>query len=86
MKKVYQSPKISFESFVMSTNIAANCEQPFVGPARNTCGISAGFGPDILFVVNPGTSNCNAPGDKDTTNNDGMCYHNPNPEYNMFNS
>ena len=86
MKKEYQSPKISFESFVMCTSIAAGCEGNPVGPTKDMCGISASFGPDILFVIAPGKSNCNAPGEDDTQSNDGRCYHNPDPEWNLFNS
>lgn len=85
MKKQYSAPEIYFESFIMSTSIAGDCEAPFVKTvSKNSCGIPADFGPDILFNVIAG-SKCNAPGDNDGLY-DGLCYHNPTDNNNMFNS
>ena len=91
MKKVYQKPEIAFESFVMSTNIAGDCEKPFMTTiAKGTCGIPAstqipGLPPMTLFDMNASGTNCTAPGIGDEMHNQ-LCYHNPSEKNNLFNS
>lgn len=84
MKKVYSAPDILFESFALSTNIAGDCEPPYVTTAsKGSCGVP-GTGGVMLFTV--GLGNCNAPGYNEYVTNDGFCYHNPTDDKNLFNS
>lgn len=84
MKKTYTKPEISFESFVMSTNIAGDCEKPFVNNAsKGSCPV-LGSGGLAIFDGLVGAA-CNAePAEKDTWN--GLCYHVPTEAANLFNS
>ena len=89
MKKTYTKPEISFESFLMSTNIASQCEGEPVGlPARGTCGVP-GSGGDVLFSASvQGANGCTL--DWTLLNGaddyNGFCYHNPTEYNNLFNS
>ena len=86
MKKTYTKPEILFEGFSMSTNIAGDCEKPYVtGATRDICGIPADFGPDVLFSLGVDGTKCNASGNLNGEYN-GLCYHNPSDANNMFNS
>lgn len=87
MKKAYTKPEIVFESFSLSQNIAAGCEEKTNTPAQGQCGIE--FGAEILFLDTAG-SLCtdkikNVGGDGEYN---GLCYHvfSNNGEYNLFNS
>lgn len=87
MKKTYKKPEISFESFLMSTNIAGNCEGPAVGnPSRGSCGIPGSAPGMNLFSadVGSGVNGCQV-FTKDYPN-DSFCYHNPTEYNNLFNS
>ena len=81
MKKIYSKPEIMFESFAMSTSIAAGCDNKVTTPSLDQCGVE--FGGDILFWST--MSACTTPLDKNT-DNDPVCYHNPTDDTNMFNS
>ena len=89
MKRAYEKPEIIFESFVMSTNIAGDCEEPFITSAtRDACGIKAeaafpGMEPQVVFTI--GLGNCTANGNGSEMHN-GLCYHNPTDNNNLFNS
>lgn len=88
MKKVYSKPEIMFESFTMSTNIAAGCEEIFGLYARGTCGIPGSAPELIIFNTDAADSNCKAdaeayPGEPMY---DGLCYHVPTASENLFNS
>ena len=92
MKKTYAKPYIAFESFVLSTNIAGDCEPPyFTLISKNTCGIPEavtfpGETPLVLFDTGVGnTSDCTAPGSGNELYN-GLCYDNPSDNNNLFNS
>lgn len=86
MKRAYEKPKIIFESFVMSTNIAGDCEEPYVkNPTKGSCGVPPSFGDDVLWSVNI-VNGCNAEGGSNGTTSDGLCYHNPSDSNNLFNS
>ncbi|MBE6919467.1 MAG: hypothetical protein E7469_07270 [Ruminococcaceae bacterium] len=90
MKKTYTKPEISFESFLMSTNIAGDCEiRANTNTNYNTCGHV--YGDKILFgtdlggclryegknqLINPGSG----------LTNDSFCYHTPTEASNIFNS
>lgn len=87
MKKIYNAPDILFESFLLSTNIAGDCEGPKVGnPARGTCGIPGSAPGMNLFsagIDNP-EFGCHVP--SMDSENDEFCYHNPTEYNNLFNS
>lgn len=88
MKKVYTAPQILFESFVMSTNIAGDCEAPFVdNPSKGSCAV-LGTGGLAIFDSKVGTA-CNAtPESMGSASDywDGLCYHIPTEDANLFNS
>lgn len=93
MKKAYQKPKIVFESFMLSTSIAGDCEVKTYLPSNNTCGLNfTGFG----NVFMPDMAGCNnsdmvtSQGDDAYLQisfdpNDTICYHVPFGN-NLFNS
>ena len=82
MKKTYTKPQISFESFLMSTSIAAGCEAKADTQANyNTCGKD--FSGVTVFAV--GYLGCNFQIEKDNEFN-GVCYHVPSETNNVFNS
>lgn len=82
MKMTYSKPEIVFENFTMSTNIAAGCDGPKVGPVVDSCyvdgtgGIRMFDGDMRVCDYTPGS------GDK----YDGYCYHVPTDANNLFNS
>ncbi len=82
MKKLYTKPKVVFENFSLSTNIAS-CEV-HANAERGSCGCE--FIPGLtLFsdaVINGG---CDILA-QDGIDNDGLCYHNPSDLYNVFKS
>ena len=80
MKKTYTKPEISFESFLMSTNIAGECELDTKMPtADKGCGYPTRGG--VVFVE--GTQCTTYP--QDGLYN-GFCYHVPTEYSNLFNS
>lgn len=81
MKKTYSKPEIMFESFTMSTNIAAGCEKIFGLYARGSCGIPTSTPGVIIF----NSGDCTDPGGDEATYN-GLCYHVPTEGDNLFNS
>ena len=82
MKKKYTKPEIIFESFSMSTSIAGSCEN-IVNFARGVCGIPTNAPGIIVFVEGIG-SMCTFFESNDI--HDGLCYHIPIEENNLFNS
>ena len=86
MKKEYTKPQIIIENFTLSTNLAADCEQPFNLQAQNICGIpdENGLGMSI-FAAGVQGSDCKIPGN-DEAKYDGFCYHVPTENNNLFNS
>lgn len=82
MKKEYEKPVVVFESFSMSTNIAAGCDSIVNTLNRGTCTVN-GTGGINIFV--DGVTDCNVPV-PDGSTNDGLCYHVPTGAYNLFNS
>ena len=82
MKKTYTKPEIIFEDFTASTNIAAGCEGPAVGHAKDSCFIQ---GTGNIRIFDDGMNQCEYtpfPGDP----YDGYCYHTPTDSNNLFNS
>ena len=94
MKKTYTKPEISFESFLMSTNIAGDCEaKPDNQSNFDSCGMV--FAPYVVFGSDLGgctTSSGNlipfpvAPNTGTIVKNDTVCYHVPAESSNIFNS
>lgn len=87
MKRVYIKPEIVFESFTLSTNIAGDCEPPYVTTAtEGACGVPGSAPGIMLFTIGVDGSNCTFPGPADHITDDGFCYHNPSEDHNLFNS
>lgn len=91
MKKTYTKPEICFESFLMSTNIAGDCDKPFVNNAsKGTCGIIGSVpGKDNLFIQSvTGAEGCQMyeHPDDGIWDLNGFCYHVPTEGKNLFNS
>lgn len=90
MKKEYSAPDIFFDSFTMSTNIAAGCEIIVDTQFRGTCGYETRAG--IVFVS--AATGCNVVAEHNLTAGDGMamvasnqvCYHVPASYMNLFSS
>ena len=88
MKKAYVKPEIVFESFLLSTSIAGNCESIVGNPSKNVCGI-----PDEndipgmnLFIGTVNGCDIKVAEDEYTDGNNTFCYHNPTEYNNLFNS
>lgn len=87
MKKTYTKPIIMFENFTMSTNIAGDCEPPYVG--NHSKGVCAVIGNGGIGVFSGDIAGCDfSPTDlgglEDEYN--GLCYHVPVDENSLFNS
>lgn len=81
MKKIYSKPEIMFESFAMSTSIAAGCEKKVNTYAADQCGIPWEGSPNIFLADIAG---CKVQYGADGEG--GICYHNPSDDNNLFNS
>ena len=88
MKKTYSKPEISFESFVMSTNIAGDCEKPFVNNAtKGVCAVIGSGGITVFDSKVGGACKFTPEGLGGTPDiYDGLCYHVPTEAKNLFNS
>ena len=87
MKKLYTKPEIMFESFLMSANIAAGCENINSNPTVDKC---AYIIPGTEFSAEKHVFSANV-GDACTTKNDNgkydyLCYHTPTDTTNLFSS
>ena len=87
MGKIYTKPDIVFESFSLSTSIAAGCEVKTNTPYAGTCGFK--FGAVTVFIT--GVTGCTykLPFERDNwvdENGNAFCYHNPSEDSNLFNS
>ena len=87
MKKAYSKPDIVFEDFSLSTNIAAGCEENPTNSTHN-CGVKWAAGIFIFLSAETGCNRIIVDGSK-TENlvddeNNGLCYHNPTVNYNVF--
>ena len=80
MKKKYESPKIVFESFRLSTSIAASCDFLSTNQSPFVCPVII---PDNGITIFTNSSACDytAPG-----NNDQICYDVPLENHNVFSS
>ena len=82
MKKAYSKPDIVFENFSLSTNIAAGCEVK-TNFAQNQCGYK--FAPGIVIFLE-GVNGCVKPVVDGDGQFNGICYHNPSDDNNIFSS
>ena len=73
MKKAYSKPMITFESFTLSTNIAAGCEY---GPYDDEL-----YYPGVGYVF---LESCGYPVAVDDGSYNGICYHVPTDTRNVF--
>ena len=80
MRKLYTKPKVVFENFSLSTNIAS-CEV-HANAVKGSCGCE--FIPG-LTLFSSGIDACVIMAE-DGVDNDGLCYHNPSDLYNIFKS
>ena len=83
MKKAYSKPEIVFESFTLSTNIAGDCDIKTNTPSDGKCGVenNNGFDIEVLFITNE--NGCTT---KVQDGYNGLCYHTPTEDKNLFNS
>lgn len=85
MKKLYTKPIVIIENFSLSTNIAGDCETKTNIPSNNSCGLDFSG----LMVFMQGMNGCtdikvdNVGGDGVFN---GICYHVPSGNNNLFNS
>lgn len=85
MRKKYEAPVIVFEDFSVSASIASNCEEKIKNQSKGTCGLK-GFGPHPIFTSEFPDA-CKKPvTDGTAPGMDGVCYHVPSSDYNLFNS
>ena len=85
MKKVYSKPEIMFEDFTLSVNIAGDCEEKTNLPSNSTCGMD--FSGLTVFLDNMGgCSDIKVPSSNGDGEYDGICYHIPTGDKNLFNS
>ncbi len=81
MKRVYSKPDIMFEDFSLSTSIAAGCEFS-TNFAMDSCGFK--YGPYVIFM--DGIYGCEIPVPEGDPMFNGVCYHNPSDDKNIFSS
>ena len=84
MKKAYTKPEIAYESFMMSTNIAGDCEG--ATPSNYSNYDSCGLLLSGLFVFLEGYNGCTDLPIGANDSWDGYCYHTPTETTNIFNS
>lgn len=85
MKKEYEKPFIVFESFTLSTNIAANCDRHVSTMTQGVCSIK-GSAPGMNLFSN-GINSCFLKWDEFVSGPfDGYCYHVPTLDRQLFHS
>ena len=84
MKKTYEKPMIIFEDFSLSTSIAAGCEVINKNPSLAD---SCGYIPNDRWTGEPiFTTTISGCGSTQSGDFDGLCYHVPTEDNNLFNS
>ncbi|MBQ8830714.1 MAG: hypothetical protein IJ017_03860 [Oscillospiraceae bacterium] len=85
MKKVYNKPQIMFESFILSTNIAGDCEVDTDLKSNDDCGLD--FSGKVVFLDT--MNGCKGGIEVEDVGGDGIhngiCYHISQGQ-NLFNS
>ncbi len=85
MKKVYTAPQILFESFTMSTNIAAGCDEIIRTFDKGSCAIEGTGGIKLFAADMPGICEFTPEGMGGVPDMyDGLCYHVPTEDANLF--
>ena len=82
MKKAYVQPDIVFESFSLSTNIAAACANNVHTQYTGVCGVP--FGKKMIFLM--GVSGCYTQIPDGDPMHESLCYHIPVEDNKLFNS
>lgn len=82
MKKNYSAPEILFEDFTISTSIATNCEEKSDLQNARECGFK--WGKFVIFINS--TTGCSKEVVDGDSKYNGLCYHVPEADYNLFNS
>ena len=82
MKREYKKPMVVFEDFSLSANIAAGCEVKTHVPSNGICGYTPEGAAYAVFMT--GISGCDRKYDTGLYN--GICYHVPAENNNLFNS
>jgi hypothetical protein len=80
MRKQYSKPNILFESYSLSTNIAAGCEKKTTNLGVDICG--ADWGNRVIFTDT--VQGCVSAVLEGSAEYNGLCYHNPSEDYNVF--
>ena len=80
MKKNYSKPDIIFDSFTLSTNVAADCEFKTPLPKADECGMPY-FNYVVFMNEMQGCRKIEPSGVFNT-----ICYHQPSETNNLFNS
>ncbi len=81
MKKTYVKPVLYFDSFELSSSIAAGCEQLITNSTQGTCALIMAGGRNVFL---DGVDACTT---KQADGVDGFaCYHVPVDKNNLFNS
>lgn len=83
MKREYQKPEIVFESFALSTNIAASCAIDADQASRGSCGYLL---PGVGVVFNSNLTGCVVKVRADKGVGNELCYHVPTETKALFNS
>lgn len=79
MKKIYSKPEIMFDSFTLTTNIAAGCGKKIDTHVNGVCGLElSGVGKAFLDNI----AGCEVK----FTESDEYCYHVPTEDNKLFNS
>lgn len=81
MKKTYVKPKVYFESFELSANIATGCKL-ISNAAQNVCAVTDN---DLGVTYFSDTASC-GPGYTPPGPNDQICYGSPQANNNVFTS
>lgn len=82
MKKTYQKPDIHFDSFSLSNSIAGSCEFDTDTKSQGLCSIQ--FGDYKVFTSK--VAGCKGGIIVDSGQFNGICYHVPTNDKNVFNS
>jgi len=86
MKKTYKKPIAIIENFSLATSIAGDCETKTNMPSNNSCGLD--FSGVTVFMQDMG--GCAGGIEVDNLGGDGefngICYHVPTGDNNLFNS
>lgn len=83
MKREYSKPEIVFESFALSTNIAASCEIDTNQASRGVCGF---YLPGVGNVFDNSVPACVRKVRPDSGEYNQYCYHVPTEARSLFNS